>query len=136
MTVHKSPFSSPSRFGRLLRRHFLWIHALTSTAIPAPPNFPGLLIRVGGDECFAFNRGDRFFGEYIENSADVNPYTACNPTGTAYGDIDGDGRLDLVRFDGIYLGHGDGLFGILSTAGCGSGRMPLSGTANSRRLRA
>ncbi len=36
--------------------------------------------------------------------------------GLALGDVNGDGRLDHVHEMGIFLGHGDGHFGILTTA--------------------
>jgi hypothetical protein len=71
---------------------------------------------VGGIECLAVNRASRLFGEWDSEVKDEHTFDNCSPTGRAFGDIDGDGRLDQVSDQGVILGHGDGRFGIRAVA--------------------
>ncbi|MBI4604654.1 MAG: VCBS repeat-containing protein [Planctomycetes bacterium] len=78
--------------------------------------YPDLLVRALGMDCLAVNRGGRVFGEKAPTIGAEYKFDNCYATGRAFGDIDGDGRLDQVDDRGVSLGHGDGRFGILATA--------------------
>lgn len=77
--------------------------------------YPDLFLRFPYSSCFAWNRGPRVFGWwYLGN---LYCWDVCFPGAQAFGDIDGDGRLDrIVEGGGVFLGHGDGVFGIMTVA--------------------
>jgi hypothetical protein len=85
-----------------------------SKALRGADTEPDLLLEYGANSCIARNQGSRiigasYFGQQI--LTDI-----CFPGGRAFGDINGDGRLDMVDELGVFLGHGDGKFGVLTTA--------------------
>jgi hypothetical protein len=96
-------------------RRAAWLVFMVSQVFCAE-SYPDLLVRAGGNESLAVNRGQRLFGEWAADvKADYN-FDNFAPTGRAFGDIDGDGRLDQVSDQGVILGHGDGRFGIRAVA--------------------
>lgn len=70
----------------------------------------------GGEQALCFNQGQRVLGEdyyFLGTHYDLNDGF---PGAWTFGDIDGDGRVDKITEEGVFLGHGDGRFGILTTA--------------------
>ncbi len=75
---------------------------------------PDLLLQRTVTSCIAPYQGNRTFGEtYLGNHFTTD---ICFPGARAFGDIDGDGRLDMVDEEGVFLGHDDGRFGAWTVA--------------------
>jgi hypothetical protein len=81
--------------------------AWTAPSRSAEDALPDLVLRAGWEVCTYFNQGDRIFRISFEG---------CFPGAMAFGDINGDGLADKVTELGVFLGHGDGIFGICTVA--------------------
>lgn len=76
--------------------------------------YPDLLLELPGWSCHSWNQGGRVFGQrYL---GDWLTLDVCFPGGQAFGDINGDRRLDQINDEGVFLGHGDGVFGTMTVA--------------------
>ncbi|MGQ9590899.1 MAG: hypothetical protein ACUVYA_11455, partial [Planctomycetota bacterium] len=78
--------------------------------------YPDLLLEAPFRPCRSWNQGHRIFGEGHADDPSRTDLAICFSGGQAFGDIDGDGRLDEINEVGVFLGHGDGVFGIMTVA--------------------
>lgn len=78
--------------------------------------YPDLLLEAPFRPCRSWNQGRRVFGEGHVNDPSRTDLAICFSGGQAFGDINGDGRLDEINEVGVFLGHGDGVFGTLTVA--------------------
>ena len=75
--------------------------------------YPELGVRKQWQGFICYNQGARIFGELYP--FDKIRYFGNNGA-DALGDINGDRKLDAIKEQGVFLGHGDGIFGTLTTA--------------------
>ncbi len=91
---------------------------VVSSAVFSVDRYPDLRVRAPFRACVSRNQGNRSFGYHALNFlGDPRGKThteLCFDQGQAFGDVNGDGRLDEINETGVYLGHGDGVFGPLT----------------------
>ncbi|MBI4584942.1 MAG: VCBS repeat-containing protein [Planctomycetes bacterium] len=76
---------------------------------------PHLLVTAGYRDIF-FNHGNRLIGTRWFDDSKYLSFSDSYWPNAVFGDVNGDGKLDLIKDQGIYLGHGDGKFGIMTVA--------------------
>jgi len=78
--------------------------------------YPDLLLESPFRPCRSWNQGHRIFGQGHLDGSSRTELDICFGGGQAFGDIDGDGLVDEINESGVFLGHGDGVFGIMTVA--------------------